>query len=627
MVKGITGKILRIDLTKKKYTVEKPDMKIYRRYYGGEGFVAYFLLKELPKGIDPLKPENMLIFAAGPLTGVSLSGVSRSSVGAKSPLTEAFGESDVGGFWGNELKRAGYDAIIITGKAKQPTYLSIKDDLIEFCDANHLWGKDTGDAHEIILAELKDKKTRVATIGKGGENLVRYACIMHDLRNAAGRTGLGAVMGSKNLKAVAVRGTGKIAVADMEKIKLHRKKMNEVYLKDVEHFSELGTGGDRMESFVWTGNLSINNFRDGELPKVTEIDPRTIKEKLGLEMEGCYACPMRCKKVVQFTDPYEVLAKYGGPEYESLGALGSNCGITDTKAVCKANELCNRYSLDVISAGISIGFAMECFEKGILTKDETNGLELTFGNAEALLAAIELIAKREGIGKLLAEGVKRMAEKLGEETKEFAMHVKGLEIPMHEPRLKQGLGLGYMVSPTGADHMHNLNDNFLTNENALEKFKTLGIIEPLPLNDLSPAKVRAVIYQTNWRVAYNCLVMCMFQQWNHEEIIDITRAITGWNVSLWELMKLGERVTTLARVFNLREGFSKNDDWLPGRCFQPKTSGALVDTAINPKEMENALRNYYQMMGWTTEGIPTKAKLAELDILWASAYLPKDSQD
>ncbi|NHK30040.1 MAG: aldehyde ferredoxin oxidoreductase family protein [Asgard group archaeon] len=621
---SFTGKILKINLTKETYTIDKPDETFYRRYFGGEGIVAYYLLKELPPKTKPSDPKNLLIFAAGPLTGIALSGVSRSSVGAKSPLTGGFGEAEVGGFWGNELKRAGYDAIVIQGKAKKPVYLSITNELIEFKKANHLWGLDTGEAHGKIVKELGDKQTRIAIIGKGGENLVRYACIMHGLRNAAGRTGMGAIMGLKNLKAVAVRGEEKIPVANEEKVKELRKIMTDVYLKDLEHFSLLGTGGDRMESFVWTGNLPINNFRDGEFPTVTEIDPRIMKEKLGMKMEGCYACPIRCKKVVQFEEPWEVLAKYGAPEYEALGAFGSNCGVDNVKAVCKANELCNRYSIDVISAGVTIGFAMECFEKGIITKEDTNGLELRFGNAEALVTTIELIAKREGIGDLLAEGVKKMAEKLGKNTQDFAIHVKGLEIPMHEPRLKQGTGLGYIVSPTGADHMHNLNDNYLTNERALEKFKTFGILEPIPLNNLGAGKVRALIYQTNWRVAYNCLLMCMFQPWNHQEIIEITQAITGWNVSQWELMKLGERVTNLARVFNLREGFRKEDDWLPKRFFKPKTSGVLSETAVNPKELEEARLTYYKMMGWSNEGVPTKTKLAELDISWIEDYIPKE---
>ncbi|MGC9781363.1 MAG: hypothetical protein HZR80_19130 [Candidatus Heimdallarchaeota archaeon] len=265
--------------------------------------------------------------------------------------------------------------------------------------------------------------------------------------------------------------------------------MNDVYLKDLEHFSLLGTGGDRMESFIWTGNLPIHNFRDGEFPTRNNIDPRTMRKTIGLKTEGCYACPIRCKKVVEFKEPWEVSSNYGGPEYEALGALGSNCGVDDLKAVCKANELCNGYSMDVISVGVTIGFAMECYEKGLLTNEETDGLELTFGNGKALVEIVEKIAKREGLGDLLAEGVKRAAEKIGKGAEELAVNVKGLEVSMHDPRLKKALGLGYAVSPTGADHMHNLNDQYLTNETAIERFAPLAIYETIPLEDMGAKKL------------------------------------------------------------------------------------------------------------------------------------------
>jgi aldehyde:ferredoxin oxidoreductase len=616
MSNGYHGKILRVDLSREKTTIVTPDDIFYRRYVGGEGFVAYYLLKELPPNIDPLSPENLLIFAAGPLTGTTISGSSRNSVGAKSPLTGGFGESEVGGFWAAELKKAGYDAIIIKGKAKKPLYLWIKDDQIEFRDASKIWGKETADSLDSIRNELADKQVRVSQIGPGGENLVRYACIMSDLRNAAGRTGMGAIMGSKNLKAIAVKGSKRPKVADKAKILALRKKMTEVYLKDLEHFSLLGTGGDRMEAFTWTGNLPVHNFRDGDFPGAEKIDPRNIKNTLGMKMEGCYACPIRCKKVVGFKEPWEVLPKYGGPEYESLGALGSNCGVDDVKAVCKANELCNRYTLDVISTGVTIGFAMECFEEDIITKTETDGIELTFGNGEALVAMVEKIAKREGFGNILAEGVKRAAEEIGNGAEQLAVHVKGQEVPMHSPRLKRALGLGYAVSPTGADHMHNLNDQFLTNEGSIEKFAPIGIMETIPLEDLGPKKVRALMYQTNWRVVYNCLVMCMFQPWNHQEIVEMTRAVTGWNISLFELMKLGERVTTMARVFNLQEGLTIKDDTLPARFYHPKTSGDLAAVAVDPVILNIARENYYLMMGWDKNGIPMDEKLEELDIGW-----------
>ncbi len=621
MPNGFHGKILRVDLSQEKIAIENPDELFYRRYLGGEGFVAYYLLKELPLKIDPFSPENLLIFAAGPLTGTTIPGSSRNSIGAKSPLTGGFGESEVGGFWAAEMKKAGYDAIIVKGKAKNPLYLWIYDDQIEFRDASAIWGKETADSLDYIRKDVNNKQARVSQIGPAGENLVRYACIMSGLRNAAGRTGMGAVMGSKNLKAIAIKGSKKPKVADKVKIQELRKKMIEIYLKDLEHFSLLGTGGDRMEAFVWTGNLSIHNFRDGDFPAAENIDPRNIKNTLGLKMEGCYACPIRCKKIVDFKNPYEVLARYGAPEYESLGAFGTNCGVDDIKAICKANELCNRYSLDVISTGVTIGFAMECFEEDLITQTDTDGLELTFGNGEALIAMVEKIAKRDGFGNIIAEGVRRAAEEIGNGAEQLAIHVKGQEVPMHSPRLKRALGLGYAVSPTGADHMHNLNDQFLTNEGSIEQFAPIGILETIPLEDLGPKKVRALIYQTNWRVAYNCLVMCMFQPWTHQEIVEMTQAVTGWNISLFELMKLGERVTTMARVFNLQEGFTKKDDTLPARFYQPKTSGELANVAVDPVLLNLARENYYLMMGWNNDGVPLEEKLDELDIGWVKNKL------
>jgi len=618
---GCNGKILRVDLSKEKISFENPDDIFYRRYVGGEGFVAYFLLKELKPGIDPLSPENKLIFAAGPVTGAPIPGSGRNSVGAKSPLTGGFGESEVGGHWGAELKRAGFDAVIIEGHASSPVYLWIHDGEVEIRDAEHLWGKVTGDAQKIIRKELGDKLVRVAQIGPAGERMVRYACVIVDLKDAAGRTGMGAVMGSKNLKAVAVRGHGKLEVASSEKLKdLTRwlvQNMDEV----IGWAHNYGTGSG-MAAGAESGNLPTRNFRDGGFKNAEAIDARRIKETYRIGMEGCYACPVRCKKVVKIGEPWNVDPIYGGPEYEALAALGSNCGIDNLEAVCKANELCNRYSLDVISTGVTIAFAMECYENGILTDKDTNGLKLNFGNAEAMVQMVEMIAERKGLGDILAEGVKRAAEKIGKGAEKFAVHVKGQEVPMHEPRLKRALGLGYAVSPTGADHMHNLHDMGITGRGPqLDNLAALGILEPIPLEDLGPRKVRALIYFVDWRVLDNCLLICNFLPWNYIQKTDIVRAVTGWNTTAWELMKVGERVTTMARVFNIREGFKKEDDWLPERFFHPQTSGALSDTAVNPEKLREARSIYYEMMGWDENGVPTKAKLEELDIGWVTNLL------
>ncbi|MFX1390553.1 MAG: aldehyde ferredoxin oxidoreductase family protein [Promethearchaeota archaeon] len=616
MVNGYTGNILRVDLKERKINIENPDEIFYRRYVGGEGFVAYYLLKEVKAGIDPLGPENKLIFATGPLTGFSIPGTGRNSVGAKSPLTGGFGEAEVGGHWGAELKHAGFDAIIIEGKAESPVYLWINDGKAELKDARHLWGKITGEAESIIKKELNDNLIRVAQIGPAGENLVRYACVINDLRNAAGRSGMGAVMGSKHLKAIAIRGHKRLQVHNKEKLRGKIKEFNEVAYKPYSSYFEHGTGGGIMEQFAKSGNLPTRNFRDGDFSGAKLLDPSLMTESINLTMDACYACSIRCKKIVNIQEPWNVDPLYGGPEYESIGAFGSNCGIDDIKAVCKANELCNKYSLDTISTGVSIGFAMECFENGILKEKDTNGMSLKFGDAEAMVNMVELIASREGLGDILAEGVKIAAEKLGNGAEKYAMHVKGQEIPMHDPRLKQGLGVGYTVSPTGAEHMANMHDDSIANERAIVGQRAIGILEPLERNDLSPKKIRALSYYTNWRNLYNALLICYFVPWDYVDVPEIIQAVTGWYTTTWELMKVGERITTMARAFNVREGIRKDQDWLPERFFEPHTSGALSETAIDPKKLKTAIETYYKMMGWNEDGIPLHSKLEELDIDW-----------
>ncbi|MEM2875976.1 MAG: aldehyde ferredoxin oxidoreductase family protein, partial [Candidatus Bathyarchaeia archaeon] len=557
---GFNGRFLRVDLSSNKVDVERHDEGFYRRYFGGRCVIAYYLLRELKPMVDPLSPENLLIFAPGIVTGAPIAGSGRSSVGAKSPLTGAYGEAEAGGFFGAELKHAGFDGIIIKGRAEHPVYLWIQDCEAEIRDARHLWGLDTGDSQEAIRKELGDNMIRTALIGRAGENLVRFACVIHDLRDAAGRTGMGAVMGSKNLKAVAVRGHGKIEVSNPEKLRGLSKWLLENLEAKTGSLHKFGTGA-MMTAHVLSGNLPTRNFRDGGFTNPEAISAQTIANTVRVSMEGCFACPVRCKKVVKMDEPWKVDPKYGGPEYETLAALGSNCGIDDLKAICKANELCQRYSLDTISTGVTIAFAMECFENGLITEKDTEGLDLSFGNAEAMVKMVEMIANREGIGNILAEGVKRAAEKIGGGAEKFALHVKGEEVPMHEPRLKRGLALGYSVFPTGADHNNNLHDV------DTRAFPALGIFEPVALEDLGPRKVRLFVYYTNWRVVSNSLVMCNFLPWvtDVDQLTEIVRAVTGWNTSAFEVYKLGERSMNMVRAFNVREGFTPKDDWLPTR--------------------------------------------------------------
>ncbi|MBI2832255.1 MAG: aldehyde ferredoxin oxidoreductase family protein [Chloroflexi bacterium] len=617
MAGGYNGKLLWVNLSDGSLSTEELSELFCRRYLGGAGFVSYYLLKEVKRGIDPLGPDNKLIFALGPVTGAALPGSGRNCIGAKSPLTGGFAKAEVGGFWGAELKRAGYDAIIVEGKAERPVYLRIHDGEASLHDAGHLWGKSPKEAQNSLRAELGDERIRVAAIGIGGENQVRYACIANDLRNFAGRGGLGAVMGSKNLKAIAVRGHKMPAVAQPEKLKEYRTWLLE-NITLMEGFRKYGTGG-AMERFEANGNLPIHNFRDGVFPDAKLISARTIKDTIRTGMEGCFACPVRCKKVIEFTEPYPVDPDYGGPEYETLAALGSNCGVGDLKALAKANELCSAYTLDTISVGGTIAFAMECFEKGLLTTGDTDGIELKFGNVDAMLEMIDRIARRKGIGELLAQGTARMAQEIGGGSQAFAMGVKGLEAGMHEPRLKAGLGLGFALHPSGADHCGAMHDELFSAEGRdLERMKSLGILEPVPADDLGPRKVSLLRYIQQGRSIGDSLVLCSFFPYDYQQVAGIISAVTGWNTGVVEMMTTGRRILTLARLFNTREGFTASDDRLPARFFSPKTGGALSKSAIDPEKLEKAKHYYYLLMGWDREtGVPLPETLEELDIPWA----------
>jgi aldehyde:ferredoxin oxidoreductase len=616
MQNDFTAEILRVNLNTEKISFETLEETFYRRYFGGRGLISYILLKEVETGIDPLGPKNKLIFACGPVTGAPISGSGRNSVGAKSPLTGAYGEAEAGGYWGSELKRAGFDAIILEGKASSPTYLWIKDKKVEIRDASHLWGLEIRKSQEKIRKDLEDNKVRVSQIGPGGEKQVRYGCVINDLNHVAGRCGMGAVMGSKNLKAVAVKGNTKVPVRKPERL----RKLAHWMVKNVNNLAHslhtYGTG-DAMDLFVETGNLPIRNFRDGDFPEVDKISAQAVKKNVRVNMGTCFACAVACKKEVKVTEQWNVDPEYGGPEYETLAALGSNCGVSDLRAICKANELCQRYSIDTISTGVTISFAMECFEQGLLTKEDTGDIDLSFGNAESMVRMVEMIGKKHGLGALLAEGSKRVAEHIGNGAERFAVHIKGQEVPMHDPRLKRGEALGYAISPTGADHVHNIHDTFLY-PHLPKKYNSLGVLEHVPVEDFGPKKVRLYKYVGQWRTLNNFLVMCLFTPWNVRQKVDIVRSVTGWNTTAFELMKVVERGNTLTRIFNNREGFTQKDDWLPPRFFKPRASGALNKTSVNPKDLQKAKLLYYDMMGWTEQGFPKQSTLEELEIAWAA---------
>jgi aldehyde:ferredoxin oxidoreductase len=544
-------------------------------------------------------------------------------VAAKSPLTGAFGEAEAGGWWIPELKFAGFDAIIIKGRAKQPVYLWIHEGEAEIRDASQIWGKFSKETQEELRRELRDDRIRIALIGPAGERRGRAACILNELKHVNGRTGLGAVMGSKNLKAIAVRGKKRMEVADEESVKGLTRWLKDTYEEPYFSIGNLGTS--RVTTMLSEqGILPTLNFREGSFAEADAISGETMSKTILIRRGTCYGCFVRCKREVQVGAPFFVDPIYGGPEYETVAAFGSMCGVGDLGAISRANQLCNAYGLDTISTGSLISFAMECFEKGILSRRETSGLELQFGNTDAMLRMVEMIGRREGLGDILAEGMLSAAKKIGKGAENFAIHVKGMPVPFHEPRGKVGVGLGYAVSATGPDHMEYPHDPFWATEAGIALLRPLGIFEPVDVFDLGPQKVRFFVYLQQYWNLLNSLGVCMFtakpfgpQTLNG--IVDYVKAVTGWETSLFDLLKVGERHANMARIFNLREGFTARDDTLPDRFFRPMEGGTLKGKRINREEFSKAIETYYEMMGWDPEtGVPKKAKLAELDLDWLS---------
>ncbi len=629
MAASFHNKILRVNLTTGAITVWEPGAAFFRRNMGGWNVIAEVLLKEVPKGADPLGAENKLIFAPGVLTGLALSGADRNAVGAKSPLTGGWGAAEVGGYWGTELKQAGFDGLIFEGISPKPVYLWIKDGVAELRDASAYWGMSTKETWEGLKQELGEPRLRAAMIGPGGENLVRYACVMNGLYDAAGRTGLGAVMGSKRLKAVAVRGAQRVQGADPDKLREIGRAMGSAVMagQRAAGMHKWGTGGSLADSHL-TGNLPIRNFRDGDFPNAADLGSEVFMPQIGTGMEGCYACAVRCKKAVKVAEgKYAADPAYGGPEYETVGSLGSACGISDIRAVNKGSVLCNAYGVDTIGVGMAIAFAMECFENGLLTLKDTDGVDLRFGNADAMLWCIEQIARRQGLGALLAEGLNYAVSKIGPKAAFYAIQVKNQPYPMHEPRFKRALAIAYATSPTGADHCHALHDSGIVNANAegfmpSDGLRSMGMLEPVPLESLGADKVRATLYNTISQITSNCIPMCMFVPWTVAEKVEILRAATGWDVSAYELLKVGERALTLARVYNLREGLTAADDRLADRSFGPTIGGALAEGGIDRELLHEAIQTYYVMSGWDREtGRPHPERLDELGVSWAKEHV------
>jgi aldehyde:ferredoxin oxidoreductase len=627
MLHGTNGTILRVDLTRGTTAVETFDEAFYRRYPGGKALAAYHLLHEMPAGADPLGPENPLILATGLLTGAPISTATRFNAIARSPLTGAFGESEAGGYWGPELKMAGLDAIILTGRAPEPVWLWIRDGVAEIRDARALWGQDPPAVQAAIKAEVGEKNARVLQVGRAGENLVPYAMLMNELRHYNGRTGMGAVMGSKNVRAIAVKGSRRYLDLAHDPAAI-REIGSRLAKEATEHpqgwdLRAKGTPG-LTDGLNAGGILPTRNFREGSFEHAGEIGWAAF-EAIRSGTRTCYACAVRCKPETAFDDRFTVTDTYDGPEYEGIAGFGSNCAIFDLQLIARANELCNELGLDVISTAGTVAFVMECVEHGLIGPAELQGVDLRFGNGEALLAALPLIAERRGIGELLALGSRRIAEQVGGEAVSFAMQVKGLEMAMHEPRGKVGVALGYATNEAGADHLVGFHDGVFVNPESVS-FKgatKIGISEPADVFDLGETKVRNWYASERWNSAEKVVGFCFFGPAPRsfiqvDDVVGAVRAATGWDVGVDDLLEWGERAVTMARVFNIREGFSRADDRLPARLHEPLEGGTLVGRSIDHEAFEAAVTRLFELKGWDpATGVPTDERLRALGLDWA----------
>lgn len=617
----ITGTIYVIDLTHGSITKEIIPEETYRKYPGGSLLAGYLLWQHLPAGIDPLSPENVLVMAVSPLTGLAISGQSRMTAVARSPLTGGFADSQCGGFFPAEMKTAGADALIFLGRSPTPVYFVLRDGVPELEPADHLWGQVTGDVETAIKQELGDEKTEIAQIGPAGENLVRFAAIMNMANRANGRTGLGAVMGSKNLKAVAVRGTQTRRAAEPEGFRDLARRFKEMEAATgIAHFGKFGTPGV-LASQNYKGGLPTHNYSSGQFDGADKLTGERLFNEFMIERDTCFACGIRCKRVVEI--PGSVDPRYGGPEYETIATFGSYCGVDDLGAVCKANEICNKYGMDTISCGATIAFALECGEKGLL--DDPS---LRFGRADTVVRLAEEIALRKGdLADLLAEGSARAAAKLGPAAEELTITVKGQEAPAHMPQAKRSLGLIYAVNPFGADHQSSEHDTALLAKPGTifrQRLEEIGISDSLSPKDLSEAKV-AFAYRT--QLLYSALDtynLCQFvygsswQLYGPNDMVELIRAATGWNVTLDEVLEVGERRLNLMRAFNAREGMGRAADGLPKKFFKALTGGPSDGVALSAEEMERATEQYYALAGWDpATGLPTPEKLGALGLAWA----------
>lgn len=604
MVGGYTGKLLRIDLGKRSHSVEDIPEDIIRKYIGGKGISAWLLYKELPAQCDPLGPENMLVFANGPLTGTLVPASSRVTVSTKSPLTGGWLDSNCGGFWGPELKYAGYDLLVVGGQAEEPSVLVIEDDVIRFESADWLRGWDCLKS-ETALKEKYGEDYRVACIGPAGENKQPLAAIIAEGR-AFGRGGPGAVMGGKNLKAIVVRGRGSVKIAGYEAfLTANNEALNELTISP-------DTGGSRpkygtnsiLSAMDVLGIHPVQNFQGKSWDGADKLNEEVLAQKYYKKNKACFACPIRCSKVSRVDDGKYKGSVVEGPEYENVWSFGAQCGNADPGAVVEAERLCDFYGLDSVSVGNAIGFAMECYERGLISQEQV-GFPLKFGDDEAMIKLVHLIGKGEGFGLVIGQGVRRAAAIIGGNAADFAMHVKGMELPAYDPRAAFGMGLAYATSDRGGCHLRAW-------PVGAEVLQTKGRMDPFS----TEYKADLVKSQQEWFAVVDSIGLCLFATFalTPRQVTLLLNGLTG--IAEFSgadyLMTAGERIYNLTRLFNIREGFGKKDDTLPKRLLtEPMASGPAKGLTV---DLEPMLKEYYFIRGWDEEGVPNKETLDSLGL-------------
>jgi len=614
MKNGYWQKMLRVDLTNHKTTVEPIAEKDLKDFIGGAGLGAEILRRQLPEKIKPYDPRNLVIFATGPFQGPKVPGSAKFSIVGISPLTGTFADTAAGADWGPSLKDAGYDVLILEGVSEEPVYIRIVDDDVRIEDASGLWGKDTFETVDAIHEQSGDKKLSVAAIGPAGERNVAIACIAVDKHSFAGRCGLGAVMGAKNVKAVAVRGTNKVEVhnpqAARELIKKYQKQIYDAVMEN--KFRIHGTPG-LCETAEGLGDMPIKYWEQDVWPEgAKKLGAPNYTKVLNAKPLPCKYCPVGCHRKITITEPEEYMYEGIGPEYETLGLMGTNLLIDDPRVVAIGNDIANRLGLDTISAGAMVGFAMECFEKGWITTDDTDGLELKWGDPKAFFALVEQIGRRESFGAIFAEGTVEAAKKIHPDSVAEVVHCKGLDLPAHDPRACISLAPTYATGTRGACHFRGPCEDV---EMGGFFIPEVGIKEGTVKFFERENQSRLAVKCQDLGVLINSLVLCMFMvdggNWSLTDVAEMFNAITGWDYSVDDLMLAGRRGFTVQRLNNIRDGYNKAADILPKKLFQTAKEGFRAGKMI---PFEGLMEDYYALRGWDENGAPTKETMKRLSL-------------